>query len=74
MASRRRDMESLENTAARLLYAIATEAGCANAEGNKASPLEYDKQLDAFIFPDGRFAFDRKQADPGLVKALGLAK
>jgi hypothetical protein len=73
MDSRRRDMESLENTAARLLYAIATEAGCANAEG-EASPLEYDKQLDAFIFPDGRFAFDRKQADPGLVKALRLAK
>jgi hypothetical protein len=73
MDSRRRDMESLDNTAARLLYAIAMEAGCVNAEG-EASPLEYDEHLDAFIFPDGRFAFDRKQADPGLVKALGLAK
>ena len=66
-------MEGLDNSVARMLYAIAMEASRVNID-SKPSPFEYNEQLDAFIFPDGRFAFDRKQADPGLVKALRLAK
>jgi hypothetical protein len=66
------DMNDHDNTAAaRILYAIAMESGCANS-GSEASPFVYDEEQDAFCFPDGRFAVDRERVDPRLAKALRL--
>ena len=62
--------KTAESTA-RMLYAIAMAAGCASSgEG----PFVYDKDLDAFCFPGGGFAFDREVAHPWLAKALGLQR
>ena len=55
------------DSAARMLHAIAKAAS-----NTDECPLIYDEALDAFFFPDGRFAFDRERADRWLAKALKL--
>jgi hypothetical protein len=64
-------MEGLDNSVARMLYAIAMEASRVNTD-SIPSPFEYNEQLDAFLFLDGSFAFDRESANPCLARALRL--